>query len=113
MSNQDEIKLINNEDEINKFNEWQKNFKVTEIDYDLLNQSFEIDNIYSDGIRKNLVVTCLDQRENFEFDYGKLNIDFNRIFNSCSPESKDFFEITAMQKNKWKRHNYTSPISVK
>lgn len=113
MSNEDEIKLINNEDEINKFNEWQKDFRIGEIDYNLLNQAHSIDNIYSEGIPKNLVVTCLDQRENFEFDYGKLNVNFNRIFNSFSPDSKDFIEITAIQKNKWARHNYLSPTSVK
>jgi len=113
MSNQDEIKLINTEDEINKFNEWQKEFKIGEIDYDLLNQSFEIDNIYSNGLPKNLVVTCLDQREDFEFDYGMLNVDFNGILNSYSPDSKNFIEITAMQQHKWKKHNCTSPTSVK
>ena len=113
MSNQDEIELINTKDEINKFNEWQKDFKVTEIDYDLLNQSFELDNIYSEGLRKNLVVTCLDQRENFEFDYGKLKVNFNRIFNSYSPDSKDFIELTGIQKNKWARHNYSFQTSVK
>jgi len=93
MSNQDEIELINTEDEINKFNEWQKDFKVTEIDYDLLNQSFEIDNIYSEGLPKNLVVTCLDQRENFEFDYDKLSTKFKKVYNSHSPDSKDFEEF--------------------
>jgi len=104
MSNEGEIKLINNEDEINKFNEWQKDFRIGEIDYNLLNQAYSIDNIYSTNIPKNLVVTCLDQRENFEFDYGKLTPDFYKIFNSYSPDSKDFIEITAMQKHKWARH---------
>jgi adenylosuccinate synthase len=94
MSNQDEIKLINTDDEINKYNEWQEDFKISEIDYDLLNQSFEIDNIYSEGIPKNLVVTCLDQREGFVFDYSKLKTDFKQVFNSYSPDSQEFVELT-------------------
>ena len=94
MSNEDEIKLINNEDEINKFNEWQKGFRVGEIDYNLLNYAYSIDNIYSPDIPKNLVVTCLDQREKFEFEYEKLNVKFKRVFNSHSADSKDFAELT-------------------
>jgi adenylosuccinate synthase len=97
MSNNDDIELINTEDEINKFNEWQKDFKVREIDYDLLNQAFAIDNIYSEGIPKNLVVTCLDQREDFAFDYYQLKSPWKTIYNSYSAESKDFVQITAIQ----------------
>jgi len=89
MSNEEEIQLTNNEEEINKFNEWQKEFKVTELDYDLLNQAHAIDNIYSEGIRKNLVVTCLDQRPDFIFDFTKLNTTFSQIYRSYSPDSKD------------------------
>ncbi len=88
MSNSDEIKLINNKHETNVFNEWQRDFKVREIDYELLNHSYAIDNIYSEGIRKNLVVTCLDQRPDFKFEYEKLNGKFDKIYNSSSPEAK-------------------------
>jgi len=98
MSNESEIKLINNEDEINKFNEWQKDFRVGEIDYDLLNYAYSIDKIYSPDIPKNLVVTCLDQRENFAFDYEKLDMKFKRIYNSFSSESKDFVEMSVQNK---------------
>lgn len=89
MSNEDEIKLINTEDEINKFNEWQKEFRIGELDYDLLNQSFTIDNIYSEGLTKKLVVTCLDQRPDFIFDFTKLSTLFKQIYRSYSPDSKD------------------------
>jgi adenylosuccinate synthase len=90
MSNRNEIKLINNQDEINVFNEWQKDFKIGEMDYDLLNYSLDVDNIYSEGIKKNLVVTCLDQRPDFKFEYTNLNTRFEKIYNSFSPDSKDF-----------------------
>ena len=98
MSNEDEIKLINTEDEINKFNEWQEEFRIGELDYDLLNQSFDIDNIYSEGLPKNLVVTCLDQREDFAFEYENLNIKFKEIYNSFSAESKDFVKMVVQNK---------------
>lgn len=88
MSNEDPIELINTEDEINVFNEWQKNFRIGEIDYDLLNYAHSIDNIYSNGIKKNLVVTCMDQRPDFEFDHTKLETKFCQILYSYSPDSK-------------------------
>ena len=94
MSNRNPITLVNTEDEINKFNDWQKEFKIGEIDYDLLNHAYRIDNIYSEGIRKNLVVTCMDQRPDFEFNYSMLKVGFKSIFESYSPESKDFINVT-------------------
>jgi adenylosuccinate synthase len=92
MSNEKTISLINTQDEINVFNEWQKDFRIGEIDYDLLNYAYSIDDIYSKGIPKNLVVTCLDQRPGFEFEYNKLLktiSKFKQIYNSYSADSKD------------------------
>jgi len=92
MSNNHSVKLINNEHEINVFNEWQGNFKIGEIDYDLLNYSIAIDTIYSKMANKNLVVTCLDQRPGFTFLYSMLkNVKFDMIYNSYSPDSKHIF----------------------
>jgi len=69
MPNHNKITLINTENEINVYNEWQKNFKTGEIDYDLLKYSLDIDNIYSNEcINKNIVITCLDQRPDFKLD---------------------------------------------
>ena len=90
MSNNEEIKLINNENEINFFNEWQRDFRIGEIDYNLLKFALDIDNIYSYNIRKNLVVTCLDQRPDFKFDYSQFKGRFEKVFESYSPDSKDF-----------------------
>ncbi len=89
---EEDITLINNEGEINTFNEFQKDFKVANIDYDRLNYALSIDDIYSNSkVRnKNLVVTCLDQLEGFKFDYKKLYTNFKWIYESYSPDSKDF-----------------------
>ena len=92
MSNEDPIKLINTQDEINVYNEWQKYFRIGEIDYNLLNYAYSIDNIYSKDLPKNLVVTCLDQRPDFVFDYTQLKTKFKQVYNSFSSDSKDFIE---------------------
>lgn len=87
MSNQEKIELINTEDEINVYNEWQQNFKIGEIDYNLLNYALDVDMIYSEGLRRHLVVTCLDQRPGFEFDSDKLKYGFKTIFGAYSPDN--------------------------
>ena len=86
--------LINNEEEINVFNEFQKEFKTAPIDYKMLNQALAFDSIYSNGKvkTKNIVVTCLDQMPNFEFDYKQLNTTFSRIYESNSPKSENFLK---------------------
>lgn len=94
MPNEDKIELINIEAEINVFNEHQKDFRIGEIDYDLLNYALKVDAIYSGNIEKNLVVTCLDQRENFQFDYSKLKTKFKNIYESRSPFSEKITKLS-------------------
>ena len=99
MSETGEIKLINTVEEINVTNQWQGEFRIQEIDYDLLNYSLLIDQQYildSAGveIEKNLVVTCCDQRPGFQFDYGKLDFQFVRRLETYGPSNDmnaDFF----------------------
>ncbi|MBX7169776.1 MAG: adenylosuccinate synthetase [Pyrinomonadaceae bacterium] len=96
MPNEEKIELNNNEAEINVFNEHQKDFRIGEIDYGLLNYALKVDGIYSNDCERNLVVTCLDQRENFQFDYSKLQIKFKEIYESRSPDSiqiKNYFKF--------------------
>ena len=91
------LNLINNEEEINVNNKYQKEFKVANMNYGLLNYAIEIDNIYSGNIfkttSKNLVVTCLDQLEDFEFDYSKLGRKFNSIYECDSPRAESIKQI--------------------
>ena len=92
MSNQEKIHIQNTKEEINVRNEWQGSFKIGMMDYDLLNHSILIDKIYSPGRKRKLVVTCLDQRMNFDFEYSKLNHIFEPedTFESYSPNVEDF-----------------------
>lgn len=94
MPNETKIDLINTEAEINVYNEHQKDFRIGEIDYALLNYLLKADEIYSGEAEKNLVVTCLDQRENFEFDYSKLSIKFKDIYESRSPYSEKITKLS-------------------
>lgn len=94
MPNEKPIKVINNEKENNVYNEWQGNFKVGELDYNLLNYAIAVDNTYSSGHDKHLVVTCLDQRPDFKFDHNQIKeTHFTSIIGSYSPDSKDFITI--------------------
>ena len=90
----EKLDLVNTEEEINVFNEFQKEFKTASINYNMLNQALAFDSIYSDGKvkSKNLVVTCLDQIPNFEFDYDQLNTTFSSIYESRSPKSQNFLK---------------------
>lgn len=88
--NEGVVKLKNNEIETNVFNEFQKDFKVAPLNYDLINRGLRYDEIYSNIIEKNIVVTCYDQVDDFEFDFNKVNTEFNWFFKSWSPDSKDF-----------------------
>lgn len=99
MSNYDPIQLINTEEEINVLNQWQGNLRISELDYNLLNYSLEVDRAYHNcHIKKNLIVTCLDQRLGYFFDETKLNTEFENIFYSKSPATCD------IAKNKINRH---------
>jgi adenylosuccinate synthase len=75
MSNQDLLWLKNTQEEINVTGEWQGEFRKGELDYDLLNYAIDTEAVYSRGIPRKLVVTCLDQREDFTFDAVKLGMD--------------------------------------
>lgn len=94
MSNETPIKLINNEEEINMHNDWQKDFRVGEIDYNLLNYSLQLDKQYSpDATERNLVVTCMDQRPDFNFDYSKLETKFANKYETSSPYSESLSRV--------------------
>lgn len=97
MSNTSDIELINNDEEINVLNKWQGDFRVKELDYDLLKWSMNVNSLYCDKWPCNLVVTCLDQRPDFKLDITDLeggfkhieNIGFfHKVYLSYSPDSK-------------------------
>lgn len=91
---EENLHLINNEEEINVYNEYQKEFKIGDIDYNLLSYALGVDGIYSDSkvVTKNLMITCLDQRPDFKFISKKLSIRFASIYESYSPKSENILK---------------------
>ena len=86
--------LINTQEEINYYNQWQTHFRVQEIDYSMLNYTLNIDSQFVDyRVKKNLVVTCMDQRPGFNFEYDRLTQEFTQKIESHSPYSKDMVVI--------------------
>ena len=95
MANERELELKNNEEETCVFNEYQKELRFGDLDYDLLNYSLKLDAAYSLNAKRNLVVTCMDQLEQ-DYKFKDLTTEFNKIYGSFSPDSKDFKNITSL-----------------
>lgn len=92
MSSEKELLLKNNEEETCVFNDYQKELRFGELDYDLLNYALLLDGAYTAAAKKNLIVTCLDQTEE-KFKIEKLKTKFDAVYGSYSPFSEDFKPI--------------------
>lgn len=92
MSNEKEMHLKNNEEETCVFNEYQKELRFGDLDYDLLNYALQLDGAYTFSTKKNLVITCLDQTED-TFKTEKLKTKLDTVYGSYSPFSKDFKQL--------------------
>ncbi|OMQ12587.1 adenylosuccinate synthetase [[Flexibacter] sp. ATCC 35103] len=95
MSNERELKLKNNEEETCVYNDFQKELRTGDLDYDLLNYSLKLDAAYSPGTKRNLVVTCMDQIE-VGYEFEKLTTQFAEIYGSFSPDSGDFKQLNSL-----------------
>ena len=92
MSNEKDIILKNNQEETCTFNEYQKELRFGDLDYNLLNYALKLDGAYICPTKKNLVVTCLDQMDE-EFKIDKLEMKFDTVYGSYSPYAKDFKKL--------------------
>lgn len=94
MSSETPIKLINSNQEANIANQFQGEFRITELDTQLINYSLETDKIYhvAKKLNKNLVITCLDQLPDFDIQnfLCGTKTKFNNVIGSYSPDSVDF-----------------------
>jgi adenylosuccinate synthase len=77
------LTLINNANETNVYNEHQGAFRVSPLNVDLLNYALHCDNNFSHGLKKNLLVTCVDQLENGQVPYFQANV----------PATMEYFEL--------------------
>jgi adenylosuccinate synthase len=92
MSNDKSVKLENNETEMNQNNQYQGAFRVAKLDVELLKYALSCDLIYhnSQNINKILVITCLDQRPDFDLEsiLTQLKNCFQKVYLNFSPEAK-------------------------
>lgn len=82
--------------ETNKYNEYQKDFRIGALDIELLKYSLMCDFEYSKGVTKNIVFTCYDQYP-IDIDrvirYLEPFNDFKNIYISNSPDCSDFIKL--------------------
>lgn len=91
-----EIALVNNGEEINVPNTWQGTFRKGEIDYGLLRHAINVDLSYHPADTKcNLVVTCVDQRPDFAFDFSTMDGLFDRVYTNNSPHGGNMNVVKA------------------
>lgn len=91
-----DLGLKNNEQETNKSNPWQGDFRVGHLDKELLNYAIECDNHFSAKCVKNLVITCLDQFEGADPETIIKSITtckFDKVFVSYGPSLTDIKQI--------------------
>lgn len=93
MMDETPLQLINNEEETCFYNEYQKEFRIGKLDFNLLHYALQIDKIYSVSEKSHLVITCLDQLDS-NIDFDRLKDLFCNIYGSYSPESKSFREMS-------------------
>ena len=67
------LPLVNNQHETNQLNDYQGSFRVGLLDVDLLNFALTCDDNFSNGFRKNLMLTCLDQLDASQVPYFQHN----------------------------------------
>jgi adenylosuccinate synthase len=92
MSNHTSVKLQNNETEMNQDNQYQGAFRVAELDVELLKYALSCDLIYhtTQNINKILVITCLDQRPDFDLEslLQQLKNYFYKVYLNFSPNAE-------------------------
>ncbi len=92
--------LVNAKSETNVDNPWQGPLRTGELDPALLDWSLATDAAHQEPFqwktgkppRLHLVITCLDQRPDFEIDalISRFGSRFTSVWGSYSPDSKDF-----------------------
>lgn len=95
MTNEGQVQLINNEAETNVHSAYQGHFRTGELDYELMNYALECDEPFSAWIPKNLLITCLDQRPDFNPETLLFNLKtkFKKVFVSHGPSHMDIKQI--------------------
>lgn len=90
MPDEKELYLVNDKEETNKSHPYQGEFRKTHLNLDLLNYALACDDNFSSNLKKNLVITCIDQHP---IDVGYylhcLNCHFDKVYISRGPSLTD------------------------
>jgi adenylosuccinate synthase len=87
---EEKLLLKNNENETNKSHPYQGEFRTAQLDISLLNYSLACDNNFSNGRKKNLVITCMDQYKiNISALLGVIETEFDNVYMSTG-DSLDY-----------------------
>lgn len=85
-----QLDLVNNENETNVTNDYQKEFKIGHLNHRIMNYALQCDQIHSEGMNKHIVFNCMDQ---YELDLmpvlGALNTKFDSVLTSYGPSTSD------------------------
>jgi len=88
MPNETPVTLVNTDEEINVTNPWQEHLRIGELDYDLINYALNVDAGYHrDSYRRNMVITCLDQRPDWKLDTTRLPYYIQGVYTNASPQA--------------------------
>lgn len=92
-SSAEELGLKNNEDETNVSHKYQGDFRVGPLDVDMINYAIQSDSHFSRRLKKNLVITCLDQHEiDIDSLLDNIDCDFEKVLTSYGPSCTDISE---------------------
>ena len=88
------IDLKNNKLETNKTHEYQGYFRTARLNTELMNYSLQCDHYFSHGLKKNLVITCIDQLNiDIEKVVCELKLKFNNIYTSSGNSFNNIIRI--------------------
>lgn len=101
MSNEKPLELMNNSSETNVLSKWQGEFRIGELDRDLLVYALKCDRIYAKDRKVNLVITCCDQLPGWHEDrvlnlaqhLKKYQPNLSGIYMSTGPQLEDIKQI--------------------
>jgi len=92
--NDNSVVLKNNSDETNVKHEFQGNFRIGKLDTELLSYALNCDSHFTEGVlRKNLVVTCLDQHRIDPRELATKLRNISGLYASESPDSSSIFRL--------------------
>ena len=90
LPNEQILELKNNEAETNKSHKYQGEFRTAPLSPELINYALDCDNNYSSKLKKNLVITCVDQYDiNIPELLTNLKVRFEKVYLSFGPSLTD------------------------